>query len=840
MLSVSEMITGDKRVAGVSINTGFDLMSAGMHPKAVHTAGSEYDSGKEESIVIRKGLKKTVSLLLAASMVFSMAGCGGDGGQSTEAGIGNKDNTGTSTDQENQGPDGNADHDGTSAMGRYVEEHIDLSDQISSQSLDLSRREDGSLVILSNSSMFVSKDQGTTWNEETPDWLTAILQEGTYICSMTMGPDGTVAMLWGESVGDDWMQYLKLILPDGTQVPVETELTEEEGYFRQAVVREDGSIFASTNRGVHEVQRDGSSKAILSLDYNPSWIWVKDNLLFIDNDWGDETMPVVYDLEAEDFIEDEVLTDFVADNYDSRNMNGTDWCDMYLLPGEDGTVYIAGKKGIHRHVVGGNMIEQIVDGNLSMLSNPDYAPADMIQLEGDVFLVLFAGGKLIKFTYDPDVPTVPEKMITVYSLREDNNIRQAVSFYQTQHSDVFVSYQIGMDSGDSVTREDALKKLNTEIMAGEGPDLIVMDDMPLDSYASKGLLMDLTDYLAEYSKKEPLFDNVIDALKKDGKAYVAPATIAVPGLASGAEGMENVHDLADLAGVVEQQREKYPEKDIIGISGARGILKRFAATSEPKWITAERAVDKGVIGEYLELCKRIFDAQMDGLDEDVIEYYNVRNERMAEYYGVAQDAIDWEIFLDVMSYIGGEQRMITGWDDSQYSYLQVNSINRNKGFESTKLIAMEGQCTHVFKPVTMMAVSAASKQPDLAMGFLDTFLSAQVQGMYDGLPLNQKGFDIQFTPDKDILGQGGEPDDYGSVYTTDGEGFALGFTFYWPSDEMIASFKAELAALNTAYIPDQMLEKAVFDQGVSYMQDEKSLDEALNEIEKAVSIYMAE
>ena len=112
--------------------------------------------------------------------------------------------------------------------------------------------------------------------------------------------------------------------------------------------------------------------------------------------------------------------------------------------------------------------------------------------------------------------------------------------------------------------------------------------------------------------------------------------------------------------------------------------------------------------------------------------------------------------------------------------------------------------------------------------------------MYDGLPLNQKGFDIQFTPDKDILGQGGEPDDYGSVYTTDGEGFGLGFTFYWPSDEMIASFKAELAALNTAYIPDQMLEKAVFDQGVSYMQDEKSLDEALNEIEKAVSIYMAE
>lgn len=806
----------------------------------VHMAGSEYDLGKEDSMVIRKGMKKAVSLVLAASMVFAIAGCGGDGEQGEGSGSGNENNAVTGTDKDSQNQGQNTEEGGAAAMGRYVEEQIDLSDQISSQFLDLSRREDGSLAILSNSGMLVSKDQGLTWNEETPGWLSSILQEGTYISSMTMGADGTVAVFRGESVGEDWMQYLELILPDGTQVPVEAELTEKEMFFRQAAIDDGGRIFASTYGSVYEVQKDGSCEKILSLDYNPSWIWVKDNLLFIDNDWEEETMPVIYDLEAQDFIEDEVLTEFVADNYDVRNMNGTDYCSMYLLPGEDGTVYITGKKGIHRHVVGGNMMEQIVDGNLSLLSNPDYYPADMIQLEGDAFLALFAGGRLIRFTYDPDVPAVPEKMITVYSLREDDNVRQAISFYQTQHADTFVSYQIGIGDGDSATREDALKKLNTEIMAGEGPDLIVMDELPFDSYASKGLLMDLTDYLAEYSKKEPLFDNIIDTLKKDGKAYVAPATIAIPKMASGAEGMEQAKSLEDLAGIVEQQREKYPEQDIMAVSGERGIMKRFAATSEPKWITSDRTVDREVIGEYLELCKRIFDAQMDGLDEAVIEYYNGRNVRMAEYYGIGLDAMDWELYLDIMQYVGGEQKMVTGWIDSQYTYLQGTSISRNKGFEDTKLVAMEGQCSQVFKPATMMAVSAASKQPDLALDFLDTFLSAQVQGMYDGLPLNQKGFDSQFTPNKDILGQGGEPDDYGSVATSDMDGNMLTFTSYWPSEEMIASFKAELAALNTAYIPDQILEKAVFDQGVSYMQGEKTLDEALNEIEKAVAIYMAE
>ena len=35
-----------------------------------------------------------------------------------------------------------------------------------------------------------------------------------------------------------------------------------------------------------------------------------------------------------------------------------------------------------------------------------------------------------------------------------------------------------MAESDSVTREDAVKKLNTEIIAGNGPDLIVMDGLP--------------------------------------------------------------------------------------------------------------------------------------------------------------------------------------------------------------------------------------------------------------------------------------------------------------------------------------------------------------------------
>ena len=793
-----------------------------------------------------KGIRKAVSLLLAASMVLAMTGCGGGNG-----GTGERDNanesvggsTGTGTGE--PGGTGQGDNNPV-AMGRYVEAEVDLSEQTGSRVFDMCRRSDGSLVILCPSTLLVSKDEGVTWESEIPQWLADMIREDTYISNMYMAPDGTVAVIYGMNIesGDsnepDYIQALKLVLPDGTQVPVELELAEGELYVRQAAVNDDGGdgiFYVSTYRGIYEVARDGSYEKVLEIDYNPQWMWVQDDLLFIDNDYGEIDMPMIYDLDGKEQEQDEVLTEFMADNYGDRGFNGTDYCEVYLLPGEDGTVYIIGNKGIHRHAVGGNMMEQIVDGNLSLLSNPSYTINDAIQLEGDAFLILFSNSKVVRFTYDSNVPAVPENMVTIYSLKEDTNIRQAISFYQTKHPDSFVSYQIGMSDGDSMTREDALKKLNTEIMAGEGPDLLVMDNLPFDSYVDKGLLLDLTDYLTDYSKKEPLFDNVIEALKRDGKAYVAPATIAVPQIAGKTDGMERIVDLTGLAEVVEKLREEKPGEDILGISNELGILKRFAATSAPKWITEEGTIDRDSIGEYLEQCRRIADAQMNGLDEDIRIAYEEQSERLAAYHGVTLTEVNRMLYLEIIGFIGGTQQLMAGWSEDEYTFTQMTSLDQTKGFENTKVVPMQGQCSHIFKPASMLAISAASEQTDMAKEFMDTFLSAEVQGMYTGLPLNQNGFDIQYTPKTDFLGENGE---YGSWATSNEDGIMISFQAYWPSEEEIAAFKAELAALDTAYIPDHVLEKAVFDQGILYMRGDQSLDKALDEIEREVSIYMAE
>ncbi len=773
-------------------------------------------------------LRKTVSFLLVLSMIAAFTGCGGDptsSGSGTDADSGmdgvNMDSVSGDVDA--------VEADGAIAMGRYVETELDLTEFLANSdgNRGLRRRLDGSLVILSTiSGLVVSRDEGATWQVEAPDWFRAMKQEEKYIIDMDMAADGTMAVLYNSGWAEEYDPTLMLVLPDGTQVPVEAELTEEESSFSTLAVSGEGRIIVGTaSETLYEIHTDGSAEKYLTVEERPQWMKIQDGLLFMDSEVGD--MPVIYDMEAEAWVEDDVLQEFAAANYGDRYYNGYTFQNMYLLPGEEQTVYTIGGKGIHRHVIGGNMMEQIVDGNLSMLSDPNHTINSAIRLEGDEFLVLFANCKLMRFTYDPDAPAVPENMLKVYSLRESDDMRMAIAGFQSQNPDSFISYEVGMPEGAAVTREDALKKLNTQIMAGTGPDLLIMDDLPIRSYVEKGLLADLTEYLAQYSVENALYDTIINTMKIDGKAYMAPATVSLPMMVGEEQYVSNVTSLSDLADRIEARRKADPGQDIIGMISERGVLKRFAPVSAPTWIDGDGRIDRQALGEFLEQCKRIHGVQMEGLAADAIAKYGERD----------ADLLEWRVTHDFFEVLTGEMAMASGWVESAADWREVVSINRADGFEQYAAAEMKGQCSGVFRPNTLLAVSAASGKKDAAMRFFDYFLSAQAQSSYDGLPVNQEAFDMQFTPVEEYLAEDGG---YSYLSVSSKDGTRLEYVVYWPDDEQILALKEQLGHLQTAYLPDSVLEDAVFEQGVAYMQGKLSLEQALDEIEQKVSIYMAE
>lgn len=95
--------------------------------------------------------------------------------------------------------------------------------------------------------------------------------------------------------------------------------------------------------------------------------------------------------------------------------------DQYaaVTPDREGGFFMANPKGIHHIGQGGSIWETVVDGELNSLSQPSaYIIKLFVGAEDDFYVwINSAGTDMIKhYTYDPEIPSVPGKTLTVYGL----------------------------------------------------------------------------------------------------------------------------------------------------------------------------------------------------------------------------------------------------------------------------------------------------------------------------------------------------------------------------------------------------------------------------------------
>lgn len=821
--------------------------------------------------------KRILSLLLILTMLLTcLTGCAKTTEADNAGGVNGSGNAGGTHSEDGSG-DGSGSTpqqtDGATAMGRYVEEITDLSDSLSHYGNRLFKLADGRLVITDLYKPFlISDDNGATWKEDNREWRTRMIDENTYILDIAIGADNTVAVIFnddsaadadddisaeetedesetlteseGEEAGDDefiWNPRLMVIRPDGSEALIDIPLTADESSPRNAGIADNGRIFVNAIGGssLYEVKEDGSCEHFLTVqnDY-PELMQFQGSLMFLDGyGYG---CPLIYDMEKKEYIEDEVLAGFLRENYpDGNSYSGSQTYEMFFFTGEEGVIYIAGKKGLHRHVLGGSAVEQLIDGSLCTFNNPAYAISGMLMLENNEFLALFSEGRLVRYVYDPDMATAPSDRLKIYSLKENDTIRQAIAQYQTDYPEIAVEYEVGMEEGSAATREDALKSLNTKIMSGEGPDVLILDDMPINSYIEKGLLLDLSAIIGSLSGEDEIFGNIADAMKKDDKVYAMPCEIQLPVVAAEEKYISQLKDLKSTADVFEQLRADNPGKEIVRIYSERGILRFYAMTCVPAWTTADGKLDKEAVKEFLTYTKRIYDANIDGVPEKTIEQYRRSNESGLQESGESrEDSKYFRTMTTEIFYVAGMTQLECEALSWSRAYDSLISINKVKNFENTKWTVMNGQSSNVFCAKTLLGINAASKNAAPAEDFIRLCLGKENQSnLYDGLAVNKAAFEESFIIDESMLGEDGA---YSWESMSDNDGLRLDFITYQSTESQIAELMKCIEAADTPYIEDTVLEEAVYKEGVAYMQGAQSLEEAVSAIEKKISIYMAE
>lgn len=745
--------------------------------------------------------------------------------------------------------------------GRYVEQEIkfdntDIFRTTGSSSeewiapddviLEMKGLDNGNLRIAARTGIFDSADKGETWTpwQEMPQEMKDDLSVEYGLEFLSIAGDGRI--FYGTR-GEQTVY--KLVQTDGTIQTVDTELPAENAdESRQSAMRQSMGFAYFTDFGdflcadfENLYQLDGETfqlkhtfeKEVVQGEEimgDTSYVCAGDSLYTISRDMDitddgnieyDNTKVTVYDLETqEEKGEQEALGDFLQNELSDIGVS---------MPGADGkSLYFINQSGIYRFMTDGTAAEKIFTGSMGQMNSPVSSVVNTTVLtDGTVVIHYYIDGqeRMFRYVYDANASVKPEHTLTVYSLYDTPYVRQLITSFQSGHPDVMLEYETGMTGDDAVTRTDALKTLNTNIMAGEGPDILMLDGLPISSYTEKGLLMDIQDILKETDKEEGLFTNITDAYKSDGAVCAVPTSFAVPLLIGKQSLLSNIKNLDDLALAAEQERADRPEvSHVLGTMTNTTLLLALLPSSSPSWIAEDGTMDQEKLTDFFENAKKIADAQ------------NAPDEYESPLISDTQ-LLDITPFMTSASLNALEM----GHTDSHITLGNLmnveglaNVLNMAKYLGDGSYKSAPGQSADVFIPIAPVGISSKTGSGEIAKDFIRYFLKeGQQSSALSSWPVNKTAFaDKLKMPSNYPLGMRHVEND------VDGSSFDM--EFISPTEEEINAMKDVMDTLTTPTVTDEMINRTVITEGIKCLSGEASVADTVDAILKKLNLYLAE
>lgn len=553
----------------------------------------------------------------------------------------------------------------------------------------------------------------------------------------------------------------------------------------------------------------------------------------------DETLHY-YDTETGEPVSDESpLTQQVSAREENLYLTNTSsWPIVFTQQEENGILYVD-RGGLYFYSKGGTVVEQLIDGSLVSIGSPMVSFLDVAAgPDGSFYLAAQdygsgeAVGKIFRYTYHEDVSAVPSTELDVYMLTDDAFMQQAATLFQKKYPDIYVNLQTGMTGDNAVTETDAIKTLNTEIMAGNGPDVMILDGLPDSTYVERGMLTDISGII----KEAGLLENIKSAYEEeDGSIYRMPTRFAMPLIFGKEEDMEKVTDLTTLADVVESHKAEYSMNFYATTKGAVPglLLETLSDTSAVSWMKEDGTLDETKIKEFLEQANRIYQAQLEALSAYFEAYGVNRSDMEAAYSNVSRQ--DYPVSAGVSS-VGSMELLSYGGLYSPDELFMLTSVQKKRPEQVYK--AFDGQAQNCFFPESLVGISAKAEEKEAAELFVEFLFSedAQNTGKNTGFPVKQSSYE---SPEYWDMGKEGELVSIMSWSDSSGEG-GEELEIVNSSDEQLKEMQELGKTLTTPAFDNRIILNAVKDAGSRYLNGETDLDTAVREAVSQVNLYLAE
>lgn len=739
---------------------------------------------------------------------------------------------------------GNGENDGgknnetieENAKGRFVESNLSLPENLT-DIIAMEKLADGRIAVFDSIwGLYTSENNGERFTEQNVPVMEELREKGIYVPHAAIGKDGSLLIACYRSIneeaadglvfgnGEDYETECIYVNAEGEEISRFVP-DESKGWIFHYLLLEDGSLLGGGSEGVDRIDTGSGARTRLCDSKDPVHYLYRlgEHLYLVESDgleiWNMTTQTFEEDVALEEFIENQEL-DFGSSG---------NWPIMMYQGDTEDTLYVATKEGLFRHVVGGSVMEEVIKGSLSSMGSSLYGMRGMIPIDKENFLICYNGMDLKAYQYDPEISSVPDIQLTVYSLEENAAVREAINEYQKKNPNAYVIYEIGMSGEDGITAEDAIRNLNTLLLGGEGPDILVLDGLPVDSYVDKGILEDLSEEIGAKRQNGELYENIVNAYESENGIFAVPAFFKFHIYAG--EDVSGIADLKTLADEVEGLREENPEGNLIGSYSPQEVLLRIYDISSPAFIKEDGSLLQEQLAEYLVQAQRIWEAEKQGMDtEKALNYLEL------EDYYEEELGKNWYVKVDSCDYLTGGRKMLFGEIGSADwgGYLEVTSVFKQLG-QNMEVRVLNGLSENVYIPNTVVGVNAAGAQKEAATDFIMCMLSADLQqkSLGTGLPVNREAMGkILYAYQPEEL--------FGCLVETDENGNLTDLNLLWPTKEQTAALEEMIEGLDTPAVIDENMKDAVIESGILVLNGEKSVDEAVGEIINKTQIYLAE
>ena len=630
------------------------------------------------------------------------------------------------------------------------------------------------------------------------------LEEGTLRIGGS-GQSGEERTVWdSKNNGKDW-----ILAGDSEQLP---ELKNQNAFYKYS---SDGKFYVVEDQTIrlYEDTQPSTINIVEGESYLDSALCRQDFYLLVEDETGTKQIRK-YDLSEQiwENMENEELVQALKKTTGYGCLAADPLAEMLYTEGE-GIVKYCVEKDETTHAINGEVLNSFID--------TINEPITGLAVQGENIVVCTAGKsgsesnlyflqkEQTKKTEKDKTGTGKNTVLKIYSLKENSMIRSSLAFFRREHTDISINYTVGYTGEDGFSVSDAIRKLNTEIMADEGPDIIVLDNLPVEEYISKGVLEPVTDIVNE--KKDEIFFNMIEGYNKESEIFCVPTTFRIPVIIGNSEVVSAESSKAVIDQMEQQESPVLTRQD-------------FPYAAMYMFVTSDMVEKDGMNEEkltayYNDLLRL---KETGNVTDKIVGESDYSMNQTVDIFPYGESDVPSDIYF-------GEAKAGVGQIAYADSYIKLNSARKQADIQFDYLNKSGG---NYYIPTEVLGINSRSSYKDAAKEFLSLYLTEEVQNT------NTMGFSINRNSMRNSAAVTDSPQYYSTIYKNLED--TSGLDLYTLSTDEFNELLQFVELADTPVRVDAVVTETVMEQADKILYEGLDVQTAVKTVCDKINLYLKE